>query len=420
MNSSSIGVLINHLRNRQDTHDFLVKLSNVETVTLLIDIEDKSVAETLGIDYHILNPLSKKNRFIYNLLFPFQRQTRLHRKEILNARLKSIKSSNYIEYRYKSVFLYIALSLRRFFSANFIYRFLSYKDLPKLSSALVFSVVNRYDILGELAKREVTSDLYVYSWDHPVKEVCFNYRFRNVLVWSKGISEDIKILHNCKEVSFVPIGSTQLFYMSENNVPKDRLKFNFLYFIFSLGRREMVLQELELLKELTENFSQKWPELKVIIRLYPNTAPDVLSEVQKALSPLSVIVDDNILPNLDSESKKRLLLKEASLVIHSGTTVGIEADVVNDCVVNFSYRDVDYASKLNITPNLDLSQNAFRQWHIQKYFVNRKGAHVAHSVNDILNIYDVCLPRIEINSNPYGINLINVDDFFTRYMEVTN
>ena len=418
-NEVRIGILINHLRNREDTHELLVKMSKVENIILLIEKEDKFVAETLGIDYHVLKPLSKRKTYISQFLFHFQKQTVFQRKEVLNARLKTIKSTNLLEYSLKKFFLAVSISFRRFISTNFIYSFFSYRGLPLLSRALVFTVVSRHDVLGELARRKTPTDLYVYSWDHPVKEISFKYRYRKVLVWSEEIAQDIRLLHNCQDTSFVPIGSTQLFYMSEGNAAVDKVKFNFLYFIFSLGRREMVLQELELLKELVEKFSQKSPELKIIVRLYPNTAPDVLSKVQKVIRPLSVILDDNILSKLDSKSKKRILLKEASLVIHSGTTVGIEADVVNSCVVNFSYREVNYASKLNVTPNLDLSKNAYLQWHIQKYFVNRESAKVAHSVKDLLQIHETCVQRNKINSNPYGIDLVTVEEFFQRYRDVT-
>ena len=99
------GILINHLRNRTDTHEFLVEMSKVENIILLIEKEDKFVAETLGIAYYILKPLNKSKSLISQFLFLFQKQKEPLRNERLNAKLKTIKSTNLLEYRFKRFFL---------------------------------------------------------------------------------------------------------------------------------------------------------------------------------------------------------------------------------------------------------------------------------------------------------------------------
>jgi hypothetical protein len=415
MNKKVVGILINHLKNRKDLQDFVVQIAQTNDIILLIEHSDREIARKLNIKYSIseLKQVTVLG-FSFDFWFKFLILNRSIRNERLNYKLRKIGARNSLEYVLKKMYLTLEKTLPGLVTYDMLLRFTKNIEVPPLDELIVFSVVKQHNVIASYFNLNVPVDFYLYSWDHPIKELAFTTNYRHVYVWNEGLKEDLIAFHGINDKQVKIAGSTQLAYIHElrNSKLFNYSSSKFIYVIMTTGRKELILQELDFIERLSLSMKAYSSDLEIIVRRYPNTPEEMLQEVERRIRLCGLEFDDAFVSTEENDSRKVKyhLMRTAEAVIHMGTTVGIEAILVNNNVIFYTFNDDLFVSQRRLVRDLHMKRNHLHQHHLQKYFNGFKENIVAESVERCVDIIENRSLEKSYRSTTHGIKLLSLHD----------
>ena len=391
--TNNTGVLVSHLDKRPDLVIFIKELSLHRNLTLFISEKDQIIVDNLNISSHIIDhKKSNKNKFLsffYNL---FYKRHKLKKNHVL-YRLRRIGISNKLKMVINLFWIYISENFSGLLSYEKYLSFIDiseFKDL-KISSLLVVSIIEGDSLVSFCFKKKIPINYYLYSWDHPFKENRIGNLYDNIFVWSEGLKNDLIINHSINENRIKIIGSTQLIFLDkyikssiETNKPLNK----YIYIVMAQGREELINQELEFIERLKSSMKNEKINLNIVVRIYPNLLINDQNSLISRLDQIGVTLDDGrtIFDNGEKAAfEKFSLISNADLIIHTGTTVGIESLFLNDRVVFFNFGNTQFKSQSKVPYFLDM-KTVLNQHHLRKYFVNEEYNMVAGNIDECINI----------------------------------
>jgi len=299
-------------------------------------------------------------------------------------------------------------------------KLLKNQNLPKIDRLLVFSIVNNHNVISTYLSHNIPTDFYLYSWDHPIKEVAFSSRYNNIYVWNIGLKEDLVLFHDLIPEKIKVVGSTQLTYIQ--SLLEKSLEFEkfpqFIYIILTTGRSELILQELDFIENLARNINISNPEIQIVVRKYPNAPEEMLQTIAERITKCGAKFDEDFVGTylkLDSSNEvKFLLLKSSKMIIHMGTTVGIEAILLNKNVVFYTFLENNFESQKKLPKSLLIPNCIINQHHIQKYFISLGENKIANSITDCINYLNKIDSTIRTNSFTHGIELLSNEQIIEK------
>ncbi len=212
---------------------------------------------------------------------------------------------------------------------------------------IFFTEISDDYFLSRLLKEKKDIAIYVYSWDHPCKHTRFAKQIQ-YCCWSEGLKEDIEELQNVDPKYITVTGASQFGYVFEFLKNKDpylqrTYPFDYIYFGCGIGIKQLVPQEVEVIKQLAEVTYKENRDLKFVVRPYPVLDQWSLYSELKALP--NIILDDSFrnkdLSINDAEIYSKFeKIWHAKAFLHLGTTLGLEACFTEtpSFIINFGYK----------------------------------------------------------------------------------
>jgi hypothetical protein len=245
--------------------------------------------------------------------------------------------------------------LPKFISYDFYLNRLQYKsatDLSGIQQFVCFTAIADDFLMARLLRENHPTKVYVYSWDHPCKHVCFSKR-ASYLCWNEGIKQDVIELQRIPAYQTKVIGASQFGYYEEyRRTQADRPRtyaFDYVYVGCAIGVSELVLEEVKLVKRLAQLLEKIRPDFKVVVRPYPVQDNWKLYDDVRQLS--NVVMDDGF-RRLDLSvgeehiHEKFEKISHAKAFFHLGTTMGLEACLSQtpSFIIDFGYKDKEILS----------------------------------------------------------------------------
>ncbi len=226
-------------------------------------------------------------------------------------------------------------------------RYKSQTDLSGIDQFVSFTAIADDFFHARLLREKHPVKVYVYSWDHPCKHVCFSKRAQYVC-WNETLKQDIVELQHIDSEQVAVIGASQFGYVVEYNKLKDSIartyNFDYVYMGCAIGAVDLVASEVMVVQSVAEVLAQTKPAWKLVVRPYPVQANWALYEPLRKLK--NVVMDDGF-RTLDLSVKDGSILEKfekidnAKAFFHLGTTMGLEACFTNtpSFIVDYGYTE---------------------------------------------------------------------------------
>jgi hypothetical protein len=194
-------------------------------------------------------------------------------------------------------------------------------------------------------------------------------------VWSEGIKNDLIELQYIQADKIRIIGSTQFGYIHDyiNNHRKNTSPYSFpyMYYCCAIGIKDLVPEEVAIIEKLAQSIFIIQPAWKLVVRPYPVLNAWDLYDPLRRLD--NIIFDDQYRSRDLSVQHDQLMQKLhkmdcAKAVIHTGSTIGIEAVFLRgpSFLVDFGYRSKKGLSVYNF----------IHQYQNDKYISAISGEHL--------------------------------------------
>jgi len=293
--------------------------------------------------------------------------------------------------------LELKLRLRRFFPLQLKYsRFLKWlaRDYPSLSEYDVFfGVTDVVDdqLYADVIHQGIPFYIYIVSWDHPPKFTRFLQEEATYLVWGEEMANDMNIFHRVSLRNSLVVGAGQFnrlyeFIQEATNDTGGKPPTDYIYYIGTFGYDKLVKQELVVIKSTCELLRKIAPEIKVVFRPYPLLAKQGFYEELEKIDNLEFDsyspVSRSTLFEVEDLEEKYHTIKNAKAVIHMGTTMGLEAALLDVPVVCFNGKAFD-DKEVRLTSRLSTS---YFQWHLSKYLLLDEFESVVNNYEALENV----------------------------------
>jgi hypothetical protein len=236
-----------------------------------------------------------------------------------------------------------------FLSYDFLIRHLRYSAKTRIDDIDRFIGFTEFQsdyFAARLLREKRPLSVYVYSWDHPCKHTRFSKSFQ-YMVWSEGIKEDLVSLQGVPPENVSIIGSSQFTYIHAYLNRPDNDAENpttpYVYYCCAIGILHLIPQEIAIIRQISNQLLRIRPDWKLLVRPYP--VLNNWSVYEPLMKIQNVILDDGFrnspFPDFISASfDKFKKLQHAQLVLHGGSTIGLEASFLNTptLLVDFGYR----------------------------------------------------------------------------------
>jgi len=228
-------------------------------------------------------------------------------------------------------------------------------------------------LAARVVKEKKPLKVYVYSWDHPCKHTRFSKAFY-YMVWSDCIKNDLLELQHVPAGQVKVVGATQFSYIwdykqqvySQASKP---FPYPYVYYCCAIGIKELVPQEVAIIKTIAAKLATIQPDWKLVVRPYPVLDAWGMYKTLHAVS--NIILDDDYRKNPFPSPKaanddKYAKIQAARLVLHTGSTIGLEA-----CLLDTPAFLIDFGYGKN---RKGLSVYGFiHQYQNEKYLLDRRG-----------------------------------------------
>lgn len=382
---------MDHLEWRQDNRDLVRYLSQRYRTVLFVRHRDfTQVRETLG-QYAEVRGINEqkhslRNRFLANLhsvgkILPKSRKNyylmehfklvAIGKKGILAGRLR-LRLHRLLPDRFTYDTYLDALELKRKTKIDDIDTFLFTTDI--LNDAMLARVLE--------SGKPVT--VYVTSWDHPCKHTTFSSRVK-YLTWSDRIGADVEELQHIPADNIETAGAGALTYLhrylqtrTPDRQPPAR---PYLFFGCSIGIRELVGKEIQIIKELALRLQREMPGVDLLVRPYPSLERE---NAYAELDSFDCIKMDSthrlrgMHTSTEGLFEKYATIDGAMAFLHLGTTLGLEASYLNppSIILDYGYEQTDKILSL---------RSFIHQYQLEKYMLTEWN-NVAHSLDQLMRM----------------------------------
>lgn len=278
--------------------------------------------------------------------------------------------------------LEVAMHLPKFVAYDTFLAWLDYKAATRIDDIdqfICFTEISDNFLLARLLDEGKKLAVYVYSWDHPCKQVRFSKRVR-YMVWNEGIKKDMTELQGIPPAQVTVTGASQFAYVDNyQQLPAHRktpfFDFPYIYFGCSIGIPELAAKEIELIKQLGNWLQEIGSDLTLVVRPYPNFRH---WEWYQALTALpNVVLDDrfrsaDLAVSEDNIMEKFIKIEHARLFIHLGTTLGFEACFTDTPSIILDLKSFKTGKPLSI-------YNFVHQYQIEKYLLREGCPNIVRS-----------------------------------------
>ena len=235
-----------------------------------------------------------------------------------------------------------------FITYDFLISHLRYSAQTKINDIERFIGFTEFQsdyFAARLLKEKCPLNVYVYSWDHPCKHTRFS-KFFQYKVWSDGIRKDLINLQGIPAENINVCGSSQFSFLYDflqaAPVAEKPFESPYVYYCCAIGILELIPQEVAIILSLAAELEKCRPEWKLVVRPYPLLKNWNLYDA--VLQRKNVVLDDGFrskpFPDFTAASfDKFRKLQNAELVLHGGSTIGLEACLLNTpaLLVDFGY-----------------------------------------------------------------------------------
>lgn len=311
-------------------------------------------------------------------------------------------SLNPILVQKKAMFwLDLAMKLPKKVSYDSLLNNLQYKgatQIDDIDQFICFTDISDNYLLARLIKEKKKVKVYVYSWDHPCKQVRYSNQVK-YLVWNEGIKQDIIELQKISPERIHITGASQFAYVHQFlSIPftahKNSFPFPYIYFGCAIGAPQIVKEEVKVIQILSKLMVKYSPDVRLIVRPYP-----VMKdwEIYESLRQLPNVVFDDGYRSKDMSIQEDLIMDKfvkihfAEAFIHLGTTLGFEACFTEtpSIILDFDYFQKDH--------NLLSIKNFVHQFQNEKYLLLKEYPNVVHSEKELSEL----LQQIPRNKSRY-------------------
>ena len=372
-----IGVVLKYFDFRNDIRRLISELTKDNVIILFvnkIDVDTVRRHQIPNVEIRIIdeNVRSIKNKiaiktFKYFSKIPKSRQNYYLLQRFIISSIENISTRNK-----KVKELDLILNLPKFVSYDTYLNWLKFSQKTKINDIdnfLFISEIANDNFLSRCIKEKKRISVYIYSWDHPFKQIRFSNKVK-YLSWSEETKKDLVEYQNIKAESITVWGASQFCYIHEyleNSKSKTRsFEFDYIYFVCAIGIDELVSQEIYIIKKINLLMKINAPFLKLVVRPYPVNKNWHFYE---SLKEEGVILDDKFKKNDLSIDEKQLFekfekIENAKLLLHLGTTMGLEASffMTPSLLIDFGH-EIFSDKVLNVKNFIHQTQN-------DKYLVN--------------------------------------------------
>jgi hypothetical protein len=237
--------------------------------------------------------------------------------------------------RKAKLWLDIAMKLPKVVSYDYYLNNLEYKKgtfIDDIDQFICFTDISDSYLLARLIREHKNVKVYVYSWDHPCKQMKYSRQVK-YLVWNEGIKEDMIELQHVKPEQITVTGASQFAYIEQflstsRNKLVSPFPFPYIYFGCAIGAPEIVEEEVKVIGLISNMMQEKVPDLRLVVRPYP-----VMKnwEVYAPLKELPNVLLDDQFRSKDMSVGEDFIMEKftkihfAEALLHLGTTLGFEA-----------------------------------------------------------------------------------------------
>lgn len=261
-------------------------------------------------------------------------------------------------------------------------------QITDIEQFICFTNISDSYLLSRLIREGKRVKVYVYSWDHPCKQIRYSDQVK-YLVWNEGIKQDLITLQNINPAHIKLTGASQFAYIHQFlSMDVARLTnpfpFPYIYFGCAIGAPQIVTEEIKVIELLSRQMSVELPEYKLVVRPYPvmkdwevyaplKKLPNVLLDDQFRTKDMSV--------NEDLIMEKFIKIHFAEAFIHLGTTLGFEACYLETPSIIL---DFDFFQKNNSLLSI---KNFVHQFQNEKYLLLKGYPNVVHSEKELSDLF---------------------------------
>jgi hypothetical protein len=242
--------------------------------------------------------------------------------------------------------------LPKFISYDTYLKGLNYQkgtDLSEIDQFVCFTAIADDFLLARLLHEKYPVKVYVYSWDHACKHICFSER-AHYICWNERIKEDIVHLQHIPPAHVKVVGASQFAYIHEYQQRQAQLPrtypFRYIYFGCAIGIDDLVKEEVSVAISVAQVLAKTRPELTLVVRPYPVQGN---WEVYQALRNLPNVIIDDGFRTVDLSVKDGHILEKfekiahAEAFFHLGTTMGLEACFTDtpSFILDYGYKNKD-------------------------------------------------------------------------------
>lgn len=365
-----IGVFVDHYSFRADVRDLINLLLSDDRVVIYADKNDLT---EYSFPVRRLGRVKSFKNKILDFLFGLIVTSAVKKEDSINWKFRRLNNNFNFRTLLKVIYIYITVYFPKFVSADFLLQFYDKNecDLSDVQSILLFSDVKYPCLLSRLAKENIFTCVYIYSWDHPSKLSYVPRQRVQYLVWNESLMEDMYALHYVAKENISVVGSTQLSYLydyfEEKNTSYNKGKY--IYFAAAWGRSEMAKQEISFLNALSEVVLASYPDCYILFRPYPNIEDPKVYELVDSMPNVEVdhyTSDSKYIFNKENIKDKLIKIDSAAAVFHTGSTFGLEVAYFDTPCIFFIFKDKEYVEQSRFHMRCS---NAVAQHHLNKYLV---------------------------------------------------
>jgi hypothetical protein len=290
----------------------------------------------------------------------------------------------------------VYLAFRRIFpgglSLDAVLPWLGRSDETPLEDVDAFLHVTQILALSFL-QRALTSGkpngVYVYSWDHPCKHTTIPRRGPQAyFTWNRGQNEDLAYLQGVDPAKCHEVGTTQLSPLKqylETPAARQRLiPYDYVYYGCGTAVRELVAQEVLVIRWLAGELRRVAPGLTLLVRPYPFLAdwdpyeplrhePNVQMDAYREAGRVRALTPQEIFEKYNK-------VEHARAFVHLGTTLGYEACYFGPPVLFLTPEDMELGRSRRSLLHLSRS---IHQYHCDRYLMPAGYANVVRRQADL-------------------------------------
>lgn len=332
-----IGILAQYLETRPDITELIQRLAlTSEVVVFRSGLEKTTLPLGDGIEIRTFQKKSNVLIKVWHILFKaFGRVPRSKHNYFITEDFKIQNSAYYgnnLKTWWNQFLLFLNYRLPGFVSYDTYISSIRESveaDLSGIDVFLCYTQIYDDGFLGKILEARKRIFVLVYSWDHPCKMKCFSLKDVHYLAWNQNIKNDLVELQGIAPERISVTGTSQFCYLNQflrSPEPARQFSRPYLYFAFATGTRSLAVQEIAIIRRLSEILAREWPEASLMIRPYPFLKSkgfyDGLVQLGNVeFEPVSSS-DESVQERMNH---KYSWMNGSSGFFHFGTTLGVEA-----------------------------------------------------------------------------------------------